>query len=95
MASQPKGEANIVFLGDSIAWNYQYSTGAPVRSAFVSGGGAADYGVNGQTTQSLLYQLSLGQLVGLSPSVVVLTIGTDNLSQGDTPQATAAGIGAG
>ncbi len=53
---------------------------------------AADYGVAGQTTQSLLYQLSLGQLVGSQPSAVVLDIGANNLLQGDTPQATAAGV---
>jgi lysophospholipase L1-like esterase len=90
MASQPKTGASIVFLGDSITWNFEYGSGAPVWSAFMSG--AADFGVNGQTTENLLYQLSLGQLVGLNPSVVVLTIGTNNLLQGDTPEATAAGI---
>jgi beta-glucosidase len=92
MVSQPKIESNIVFLGDSFTWNYQYSTGAPVWSAFVAGTGAANYAVSGQTTQGLLYQLSLGQLVGLSPSVIVLALGTNNLYEGDTPQATAAGI---
>jgi hypothetical protein len=51
-----------------------------------------DYGVGSQTTQTLLYQLSLGQLVGINPSVVVLIIGTNNLVEGDSPSATAAGI---
>jgi lysophospholipase L1-like esterase len=92
MASQPKMEANIVFLGDSITWGYAFGAGAPVWSAFLNGAGAVNYGVNGQTTQNVLYQLSLGQLIGLHPSVVVLTIGTNNLLEGDTPQATAAGI---
>lgn len=91
-ASQPKTDANIVFLGDSITWAYQYGAGAPVWSAFAQGAKAVDYGVIGQTTENLLYQLSLGQLIGVDPSVVVLTIGTNNLLQGDTPQATAAGI---
>lgn len=92
MASQPKIGANIVFLGDSITWDYQYGMGAPLWSALLAGAGAVNYGVNGQTTQNLLYQLALGQLVGLYPSVIVLTIGTNNLAEGDTPQATAAGI---
>jgi lysophospholipase L1-like esterase len=90
--SQPRGDANIVFLGDSITWGYQYGLGAPVWQAVLSGLGAADYGVIGATTQSLLYQLSLGQLLGVHPSVAVLTIGTNNLLEGDGPQATAAGV---
>jgi platelet-activating factor acetylhydrolase IB subunit beta/gamma len=92
MASSPKGNSSIVFLGDSITWGFAYGTGAPIWSAFMAPLGAVDYGIIGQTTQSLLAQLSLGQLTGVKPSVVVLTIGTNNLLEGDTPQATAAGI---
>jgi beta-glucosidase len=92
MATQPKDNPSIVFLGDSITWGFAYGPGASVWSSFWAPAGAADYGVIGQTTQTLLYQLSLGQLVGIHPSVVVLTIGTNNLEEGDSPQATAAGI---
>lgn len=92
MASLPRVEANIVFLGDSITWGYQYGLGSPVWDAALAGIGGADYGVIGATTQSLLYQLSLGQLYGFPPSVIVLTIGTNNLLEGDGPDATAAGI---
>jgi beta-glucosidase len=92
VAMQPKGNPGIVFLGDSITWGLASGMGAPVWSSVMAPHGAADYGVSGQTTQSLLYQLSLGQLVGIHPSVVVLTIGTNNLLEGDSPQATAAGI---
>ncbi len=92
VASQPKGNPGVVFLGDSIAGGYYYGTGTPVWSAFMAPLGAADYGVGGQTTQTLLFQLSLGQLVGINPSVAVLIIGTNNLIEGDSPQATAAGV---
>jgi beta-glucosidase len=92
VAMQPKGNPGIVFLGDSITWGLANGMGAPVWSAVMVPHGAADYGVSGQTTQSLLYQLSLGQLVGIHPSVVVLTVGTNNLLEGDSPEATAAGI---
>ncbi len=92
MLSQPKESASAVFLGDSISWAYAYAAGAPVWSAFMAPLGAVNYGVNYQTTQDVLLQLSLGQLVGLYPLEVVLTIGTNNLLAGDTPQATAAGI---
>lgn len=92
MALLPKGNPSIAFLGDSITWGYAFGEGAPVWSATMAPLGAANYGVNGQTTQTLLYQLYLGQLVGIEPAVVVLTIGTNNLEEGDTPQATAAGV---
>jgi lysophospholipase L1-like esterase len=92
MASQPKTDSNIVFLGDSITYNFAYGPGAPIWAALMVGAGATDYGVPGQTTQNLLFQLALGQLSGVHTSVVVLTIGTNNLLQGDSPDATAAGI---
>ncbi len=91
-ASQPKVNSNIVFLGDSITYNFAYGPGEPIWSAISARANAADYGVDGQTTQTLLFQLVLGQLSGIHPSVVVLTIGTNNLLEGDSPQATAAGV---
>lgn len=93
MVAQPKSNPSVVFVGDSITWGYEYGTGAPVWSAYLNPLSAADYGVPSQTTETLLFQLSLGQLTGMSPSVVVLMIGTNNLIQDhDTPQQTTAGI---
>lgn len=92
MAMQPKGNPTVVFVGDSISWDYAYGSGAPVWSALMAPLGMANYGIGGQTTQDVLYQLSLGQLAGIHPAVVVLDIGGDNLLQGDSPQATAAGV---
>jgi lysophospholipase L1-like esterase len=91
-ATQPKGSPTVVFVGDSISWFYANGTGAPVWAAFMAPLGMANYGVSGQTTQSLLFQLSLGQLSGINPAVVVLDIGANNLLQNDSPQATAAGV---
>lgn len=90
--AQPRTNAQIVFLGDSITWSLVYGAGGPVWSAINAGGNVANFGVNGQTTQGLLYQLSLGQLNGLHPSVIVLTIGTNDLLEGASPQATAGNI---
>jgi beta-glucosidase len=91
-ASQPKGNPSVVFVGDSISWQYAYGTGAPVWWTLMAPLGMANYGVTGQTTQSLLFQFSLGQLSGITPSVVVLDIGGNNLLHGDSPQATAEGV---
>jgi lysophospholipase L1-like esterase len=92
MLSQVKGGTGVVFLGDSITWRYAYDGGAPVWSAVMAPLGAVNYGVNFQTTQGVLFQLSLGQLAGMYPLEVVLTIGTNDLLDGATPAATAAGI---
>src|SRR5262249_41771658 len=56
VAAQPKGNPNVVFLGDSIAEGYAYGTGMPIWSATMAPLGAVDYGMGNQTTQTLLYQ---------------------------------------
>jgi lysophospholipase L1-like esterase len=90
-AGLPRNNAAIVFLGDSITWGFAYGLGRPVWDATLAPG-AADYGVNFAATQNVLWQLEAGQLLGTFPSVVVLGIGINNLFDGDTPQATAAGV---
>jgi lysophospholipase L1-like esterase len=91
-APQVRANPLAVFLGDSITWGFANGPGAPVWSAIDGGGALADYGVKGQTTQGLLSQLAMGQLSGTAPAVVVLTIGTNDLLLGQSPQAAAAGI---
>jgi lysophospholipase L1-like esterase len=91
-AAAPKGNPDVVFLGDSISFQYAYGTGAPIWNAYMAPLGMANYGISGQTTQSLLFQLTQGQLVGINPSVVVLDIGGNDLLAGDSPLATAAGV---
>src|SRR5262245_60318148 len=63
MALQAKEKPSVVFVGDSISFGYAYGEGAPVWATFMAPLGMADYGIPGQTTQSLLFQFSLGQLV--------------------------------
>jgi lysophospholipase L1-like esterase len=79
--SAPRNNPALVFLGDSIIalWG-------------ASGHGVADYGLDGAATQNVLWQVQAGQLAGTFPFVVVLGIGINNLNEGDTPAATAAGI---
>jgi lysophospholipase L1-like esterase len=91
-ATQAKGNPSVVFVGDSISYQYAYGPGAPVWAKYMAPLGMSDYGVSGQTTQSLLFQLSLGQLVGIHPSVVVLDIGANDLLQGNSPQDSADGV---
>ena len=92
MLSLPKANPSVVFLGDSFSFNYAYGAGEPIWSALAGPLDAINYGVAGQTTQNLLYQLSQGQLSGQHPWVIVLDIGGNNLLQGETPPQAAAGI---
>jgi lysophospholipase L1-like esterase len=92
LALVPKGNPTVVFLGDSISWGYANGTGANVWNSSMAPLGVEDFGVIGQTTQSLLFQMSLGVLVGINPVEVVVEIGANNLLQGNSPQDAAAGI---
>lgn len=91
-AFQPKGSPTVLFVGDSISWEYANGTGSSVWNAYMAPLGMANIGIVGQTTQSLLYQFSLGVLTGINPTTVVLDIGANNLLQGNSPQDTAAGV---
>jgi lysophospholipase L1-like esterase len=56
---------------------------------------ADNFGIGGNTTQTLLWQIQHdGVLDGLSPQMVVLLIGTNNLGAGQSPDQTFAGIAA-
>jgi lysophospholipase L1-like esterase len=91
-ATQSKGNPMVVFVGDSISWQFAYGTGSSVWASYMAPLGMANYGVGGQTTQSLLFEFSQGLLVGINPAIVVLDIGGNNLLQGNTPQETADGV---
>jgi lysophospholipase L1-like esterase len=52
-----------------------------------------NFGIGGNTTQTLLWQIDRDAVLnGLSPRMVVLLIGTNNLAQGQTPEQVAEGI---
>ncbi len=90
LAIATAGGVDVLFLGDSITdywttvgklvWNREY---APLH--------AADFGIGGDTTQNVLWRIENGELNGLSPKVVVLAIGTNNLHQAE-PDEIAKGV---
>jgi hypothetical protein len=71
-----KGEAKLVFYGDSLlgaarwseAWKKEFGQYAP-----------AIFGMGGDRTQNLLWRLDNGEIGALKPKVVVLLIGTNNI----------------
>lgn len=86
-----QGDIGLLFLGDSITqgWNqapevFQQSFG------FYK---PANYGIGGDQTSNVLWRLDHGEVDNISPSVVVLMIGVNNLwSRKNSPDEIAGGI---
>lgn len=81
---------DIVFDGDSITNRWQ-TTGREEwdrRYAKI----AADFGIEGDLVENVLWRLSKGQVDGINPKLVVLMIGTNNVSRNNTPEQIAKGI---
>ena len=72
-----KGEAQLVFLGDSITQGWEGNgkevwakTWAPLK--------AANFGIGGDRTEHVIWRLQNGNFDGIKPKLVVLMIGTNN-----------------
>lgn len=78
-----KGGVDLVFLGDSITqgwegpgkatWDVEF---APLK--------AANFGFSGDRTEHVLWRLANGEIVGLSPKLVMIMIGTNNIGHGSS-----------
>lgn len=88
LARGKKGNIDLLFLGDSITqgwgendvWKRYYGPRYP-----------ANFGIGGDRTQHVLWRLDHGEVDGISPRVVVLMIGTNNINS-NTPEEIAEGI---
>lgn len=73
-----QGGVDIVFIGDSITKGWKQASASDW-----AGPGAAlqavNYGIGGDTTRQVLWRIDHGMLDGISPRLVVLMIGTNNL----------------
>ncbi|MFM9147432.1 MAG: GDSL-type esterase/lipase family protein, partial [Verrucomicrobiota bacterium] len=86
-----KGEAQVVFLGDSITagWARQADLFNKEFGAYK----AANFGIGGDRTQHVLWRVENGEFEGIKPKVVVLMIGTNNAGVAEnSPEQIAAGI---
>lgn len=95
-----KRPIDVVFLGDSITmlWHPvgKYANGLAVWKEYYEPLKAVNIAITGDTTANVLWRIVEGKAVdGLSPKVLVLMIGTNNLHsrQGNTPAQTAEGVG--
>ncbi len=75
-----EGPIDLLFLGDSITeiWG---SNGKEVWAKYYGKLNAANFGISGDQTQHVLWRIQNGELDGISPKVVVLMIGTNNLTR--------------
>lgn len=69
---------SIVFLGDSITQGWT-GGGKEIWDRRYAPLGAVDYGIGGDSTRQVLWRIGHGELDGLSPKLVMLLIGTNNL----------------
>ncbi|MEQ1862384.1 MAG: platelet-activating factor acetylhydrolase IB subunit [Chthoniobacteraceae bacterium] len=72
-----KGEAELVFLGDSITHGWE-SKGKAVWEKVWAPLKAANFGIGGDRTEHVLWRLENGNFDGLKPKEIVLMIGTNN-----------------
>jgi len=87
------GGFDVLFVGDSITHLWE-DHGKEVWEKRIAPFKAANFGIGGDTTESVIWRLDNGNLDGaLNPRVVVLMLGTNNAGQ-STPEETAAGLGA-
>jgi lysophospholipase L1-like esterase len=73
------GPIGVLFLGDSITFRWRVSA-KPIWEKKFGGLEAANFGISRDKTQHVLWRIENGELDGISPKVVVLLLGTNNLS---------------
>lgn len=84
------GGVDLAFLGDSITQGWE---GQPAWDKHFAPLKAANFGFSGDRTEHVLWRLANGELVGLTPKVIVIMIGTNNLGHNSSnPQQTADGV---
>ena len=78
VATAGRGGVDLLFLGDSITalWD---RTAPGIWSRYYAPRKAANFGIGGDHIQHLLWRLDHGELEGITPKVVVLMIGTNNI----------------
>jgi len=74
------GGVDVVFFGDSIT-DFWRRSGKAVWAKSFAPLKAANFGIGGEGTTELLWRVQNGELAGIHPKLIVLLIGTNNMSQ--------------
>ena len=80
VAIAAKGEAELVFIGDSITAS---TRGSESWKKTFANYRTANFGIGGDRTQNILWRLQHGEIGALKPKLVVLLIGTNNIGMTD------------
>ena len=70
-------QIELVFLGDSITQRWE-SEGRYAWNRYYAPRGAANFGIDGDRTQELLWRVRSGDFEGMNPKGIALLIGTNN-----------------
>jgi len=91
LAQAQSGNHELVFIGDSITHMFELEgRGLPIWQHYYGHRRALDLGYGWDCTQNVLWRLKNGEFAGQQPKLVVLNIGTNNLTGNDAcPAATA------
>lgn len=92
VATSKKGGVDLAFFGDSITQGWE-GAGRDFWKQHFEPLKAANYGFSGDRTEHLLWRLHNGELEGITPKLVVLLLGTNNVGhKSSTPAQTAEGM---
>jgi len=73
-----QGNVGMIFVGDSITQNWE-SIGLTTWNSYYSSRNAVNMGFGGDMTQHVLWRLDNGEIDGISPTLAVVMIGTNNV----------------
>ena len=76
VARTKKGGIDVIFYGESLTQGFGDLKPVKKRNPGVR---MVNYGIGGDSTRQLLYRIRHGEVDGISPKLIVLNIGTNNL----------------
>ncbi len=86
-----KGDVDLVFIGDSITHGWERD-GAATWKTYYGQRKAANFGIDGDQTQHVLWRIDNGNFDGISPKLIVIMLGTNNAGH-NTPGEVAEAMG--
>jgi lysophospholipase L1-like esterase len=88
-----KADVDLLFQGDSITDRWRTAPAKTAWDQYFAPFRVANFGIDGDRTENVLWRLQNGELDGIQPKVVVLMIGTNNAGRNSAEQI-AAGVAA-